>query len=180
MPSIRPLRLRSHDVVVALQLVLTPDATYPALSSAVGLSLGESHNAVKRLEAARLARQDSRAVEKRALVDFLVHGVPYAFPGVLGAATSGVPTAFGSPALQGPTFHGSRSRPPVVWPDHPDTGRSTGRGAGLAPLCGGAASFVEANPGLYGLLTLVDALRIGRAGAHHALERALRQQIHEG
>jgi hypothetical protein len=32
-----------------------------------------------------------------ALADFLVHGVPYAFPGELGAQVGGVPTAHAGP-----------------------------------------------------------------------------------
>lgn len=45
--------LRAHDVAVALQLCLSPGLSYRALAEAVGLSQGETRNAVQRLVAAR-------------------------------------------------------------------------------------------------------------------------------
>lgn len=150
MPSLRP-----HDVAVALQLALTPALSYRALAQAVGLSQGEVHNAVKRLAFARLVRQDTRAVHRGALLEFLTGGVPYAFPAEPGPETRGVPTAHAGPSLAADFPDAA----PVVWPSV--DGRH--RGAAVEPLYAGAADTLRHNPELYDLLTLVDALRIGRA-----------------
>ena len=73
--------LKPADVAVVLQLSLTPDVPYRELAAAVGISHGEAHNAVQRLQAARLLRAGSRVVKTDALLEFLIDGVPYAFCG---------------------------------------------------------------------------------------------------
>ena len=50
----QPLSLRPHDVCVLLQFALKPQMTFRDLSDLVGLSLGEVHNATKRLAVSRL------------------------------------------------------------------------------------------------------------------------------
>jgi len=147
--------LRPHDVAVVLQLALTPRSSYRALAHAVGLSQGEVHNAVKRLAFARLIRQDTRAVHRGALLEFLAGGVPYAFPAAPGPETRGVPTAHAGPSLAGDFPDAA----PVVWP----AVDGQHRGAAVEPLYAGAPGTFRHNPELYDLLTLVDALRIGRS-----------------
>jgi len=147
--------LRPHDVVVALQLALKPGMPYRALAEAVGLSQGETHNVVKRLAAARLARPDTRAVHLGGLLEFLVGGVPYAFPVEPGPETRGVPTAHTAPPLAAEFPDAD----PVVWP----AVEGDRRGAAVEPLYAGAPATALRNPPLYALLTLVDALRVGRA-----------------
>ena len=164
--SNQPIALRPHDVCVALQLSLVGKTNFRDLASSVGLSLGETHNATKRLGAARLVSPDSSSTNRRALLEFLVFGVPHAFPGQLGPETRGVPTAHSGPDLSGVVLHSE----PVVWPSR----LGEARGASLAPLCKGAPAMKERNPELYRLLTVVDALRIGRAR-----ERSIAQELLE-
>lgn len=147
--------LRPHDVCVALQIALQPEFTFRSLAQDVGLSVGECHNAAGRLEKARLYLPHRRSINREALSRFLQDGVPYAFPGLLGAETRGVPTAHSGPALRDRFVEDQ----PIVWPW--DEGRA--RGSALAPLCKSAPALKTSNPQLYDLLTLVDALRIGRA-----------------
>lgn len=169
----RPLALRPHDVVVALQLVLTPRASYPELADLVGLSVGESHNSVRRLRAAHLVLPGrSKRVNKRALVEFLLHGVPYAYPGQLGPVTRGVPTAHAGPAL----WERFRAPDVVVWPSP----KGNARGESIVPLCPRAADLEQTNPALYRWLTLVDALRIGRSRERSIASQILEQEIQEG
>lgn len=151
----KPTTLRPHDVAVALQLVLTPEVTFAALAKAVGLSLGESHNSVRRLQHAKLVSSVRRRTVVPALRDFLIFGVPYAFPADVGPETRGVPTAHSAP----PLAERISSADAVVWPSE----RGNMRGRGLLPLCSSAALLAESNPELYHLLALVDAIRIGRA-----------------
>lgn len=146
--------LKPHDVCVALQLAITPRFTFRDIAEAVGLSVGESHNSVGRLEGARLFQPHLDSVNIQGLLEFLVSGVPYAFPGVLGPETRGVPTAH-----FGPAFESIAAVDPVVWPSV----KGRARGLSLPPLCKAAPDFMERNEVLYRMLTIVDALRIGRA-----------------
>ena len=161
--------IRPHDVAVALQLVLAPGMTYPALSQALGLSLGEAHNAVRRLIAARLVRRDDRAVNRGALFEFLTAGVPYAFAAEQGPPVRGVPTAHSAPSLS----ERFSSADPVVWP----SADGTVRGAGVEPLIATAPTFARTNERLYHLLAAVDALRIGRARERQLFKDYLKKQL---
>lgn len=168
----KPTTLRPHDVAVALQLVLEPDLTFPALAERVGLSLGESHNAVKRLEKARLVSGSGRRAVIPALNEFLVAGVPYAFPPDLGPETMGVPTSHSAPPLS----ERFRTEDVLVWP----SARGTHRGQSLVPLYPAAPDLAEKNPRLYRLLALVDALRTGRARERNEAKSILKDALHTG
>jgi hypothetical protein len=161
--------LRPHDVAIALQLALTPGMPYRALAQAVGVSQGEAHNGVKRLAAARLVRPDTRAVYLGALLEFLPGGVPYVFPAEPGPETRGVPTAHAAPPLAA-EFPDAE---PVVWPAV-DGDR---RGAAVEPLYAAAPATARSNPPLYELLTLVDALRVGRARERQRARALLQDRL---
>ncbi|WP_396200022.1 hypothetical protein [Gemmatimonas sp.] len=161
--------LKPADVAVALQLSLTPDVPYRELAAAVGISHGEAHNAVRRLQAARLLRAGSRAVKTEALLEFLLGGVPYAFAATPGAEVRGVPTAHAAPPLA-VDFTGANA---YVWP----SAEGRVRGESLEPLYAGAVHTATTNPALYELLALVDALRAGRARERQRARDYLRQRL---
>ena len=96
--------------------------------------MGETHNATHRLEVAHLVQPHQRAVNKEGLLEFLLFGVPYVFPGDLGPEIQGVPTAHSGPALS--------DRLPsiqvIVWPSH----KGEARGASLEPLCASAPLLI--------------------------------------
>lgn len=164
----RQIALRPADVAVALELALRPEEGFVPLATAVGVSVGEAHNAVRRLHQARLLRPGKRHVVAPALADFLVHGVPYAFPGELGSLVGGVPTAHSGPPLAS-VFRGD----PIVWPSVD----ATMRGESLAPLYPAAPRLAGRVPDLYELLTLVDALRVGRARERKRAAEILRERL---
>lgn len=161
--------LRPTDVAVALQLAIRPRDSYPELAKAVGISLGQAYNAVQRLRGARLVVGEAREVVRPALLDFLIAGVPYAFPAQMGQTTRGVPTAHSA----APLAQEIRSNDVVVWP----SGGGARRGSSLIPLYPGAPQLPSQNPRLYELLTLVDALRIGRARERARAQQLLRARL---
>ena len=161
--------LRAHDVAVALQLCLEPGLAYRPLADAVGLSQGETHNAVQRLVAARLVRGDTRAVNRGALLDFLTGGVPYAYATSIGAETRGVPTSHAAPPLKA-DFPNADA---MVWP----SADGKVRGAAVEPLYPAAPATARRNPALYELLALVDALRVGRARERQRARTFLRERL---
>lgn len=147
--------LRPHDVLVLIQLAIQPEPTFRDLSAKVGLSLGEVHKAAKRLGLARLIMFEERSVNLSAMMEFLVSGVPYAFPAQLGAPSRGILTAFSAPFLASEFV----TDEVVVWPAH----NGDSRGLALTPLSPVVSTVWEHNHDLYRILTLVDALRVGRA-----------------
>ena len=128
---------------------------------------------MRRLEAAGLVRATAdgtrRVVNRRALLEFLEHGVKYAFPGVLGPATRGVPTAHAGPVLAAAVI----AETPVVWPD----ASGTAEGPALRPLLPKAAALAGRTPRTYALLTAVDALRVGRVREQRLAGAYLREQL---
>ena len=164
--------LKPHDVAVALQLTLEPEATYRRLAESAGLSQGEVHNAVKRLTQARLVAAGTRTVNRRALLEFLSAGVPYAFAEVPGPETRGVPTAHAAP----PLVVEFSDAPAFVWPHV----QGTVRGQAIKPLYPAATATVAHNSALYELLALVDALRVGRARERQRALQILTARLHKG
>jgi hypothetical protein len=125
------------------------------IARSTGSSVGECHNAVRRLETSRLILADERRPSTELLHQFLVHGAPFAFPAVIGPEIVGIPTAHSAPP-----FHGIvASTTGFVWA-HAD---GTMRGQSIIPLFPGAPLLAVDNPALYDLLALIDALRVGTA-----------------
>jgi hypothetical protein len=164
--------LRPGDVVVAVQLALEPGLQYQSLAEKLRISIGEAHNAVRRLRQGRLISNQGRRVVKPALLEFLIAGVPHAFPAALGSVTRGIPTAHAAPPL-------SEEFPvtdPVVWP----IADGAVRGESLVPLYPNAPLAARANPALHRLLALADALRIGRARERQRAKEHLREALLAG
>lgn len=154
--------LRPHDVIVLLELTLRTPSGFRGLAEAVGLSLGETHNAAKRLELARLVELGSWAVDRAAAADFLTLGVPYAFPAQLGAPAEGIRTAPNAKPSGGDSSAG------FVWPA-PGGGA---HGVAVAPLHSSAVELPETNPPLYDRLALLDGIRVAEGGRRTSAEEA--------
>lgn len=165
----KTLTLRPLDVPVAIRLAQTPDATFEQLGHALLISSSTAHEAVKRLERAQLVVPGSRRVNRLALREFLVHGLRYVFPGAPGAEVQGVPTAHAGPPLAARIV----AVDPAVWP----SSRGEVRGAAVTPLLARAAELPKHCPDLYEALTLVDALRLGRARERELASAALEERL---
>ncbi len=167
--TIKPL-----DMAVAVAHAVEPDAatpTYAEMGARLHLSPSTVHQSVRRLQAAGLLRAGTRQPNRSALREFVTHGLRYAFPPSLGAAARGVPTAHSGPLLRD-QFDAADA---LVWPD---PGGAV-RGASIAPLYPGATSLPERAPQVYRLLTLLDAIRAGRARERNAAIAAFNRAITE-
>jgi DNA-binding Lrp family transcriptional regulator len=163
---------KPQDIVVALKLALGADhSSYADMGKALGMSASEVHAAVRRLVEARLVDPETKKVRLVALRNFLVHGLPYAFPAIPKEITRGMPTAWASPAMSG-KISSSEQLPPV-WPD--PEGRV--QGASVQPLYPSVPGAARRDPKLYDLLALVDALRFGRARERDFAEKELSQKL---
>lgn len=163
---------KPQDIVVALKLSLgSADLSYADLGKDLGMSASEVHAAVRRLQEARLLDPETKRVRVEAFRNFLVHGVPYAFPVSPKAITRGMPTAWAAPAMSD-KFSSSEQMPPV-WPDP----EGKVQGAAVQPLYASVPGAARRDSELYHLLALVDALRIGRARERALAEKEIGERL---
>ncbi len=164
---------RSLDIVVALSFLADKKAfTYAALAQRLGMSASEVYAAVQRMAEAGLVDPEKRRPRPAALLEYLLHGVKYAFPAKRGAPTRGVPTSYAAPPLAGQI---AKDDIPPVWPD-PD---GKVKGYALEPLHPSVPRIARKNRKLYELLALVDAIRSGRARERKLAETELIKRIQE-
>jgi hypothetical protein len=88
--------------------------------------------------------------------------------------TRGVPTAWAAPVMAGKVAINDTEMP--VWPD-PD---GTKKGFAVEPLYSSAPVAAQNDPGLYGLLALVDALRLGRARERAIAAKEIERSLSHG
>jgi DNA-binding Lrp family transcriptional regulator len=166
---------KPQDVLVALKLCLPNESkSFAALAKELGMSASEVHASVARLGEARLVNVTSRKVNRKPFLDFLKCGVPYVFPARLMETTRGVPTAWASGPMA-KVFSKSKDNVPV-WPEP----EGTVKGQALEPLYPSVPFAARNDPTLYDLLSLVDALRIGRARERKFAEKQLEQRLSHG
>lgn len=161
--------LKPQDIAVALRLALKPEASYATLAADLSMSASTAHGSVERLQLAGLLRPDSRQVNRHFLMEFLEHGVKYMFPAKLHVRARGVPTAHSGPVLANEFI----SEDIIVWPDV----RGNAIGQSMVPLYENAAELVKRCPSVYELLTLVDAIRIGRVRERAAAVEKIKERL---
>lgn len=164
------ITLRPIDIPVALRIAERPHATFEALRNDLGISTSTAHQAVERLSAAGIIRPHERKVNRHALLEFLEHGLRYAFPAVPHAGRErGIPTAHAGPPLADEIV----ADEPIVWPDP----RGWVVGEAVDPLYAKAVELPERCSSVYEMLTLVDALRMGRARERKIASEHLRSRL---
>lgn len=151
--------IKPQDIVILLKLVAIDgsDWSYSSLANDLSMSPAEVHAGIKRCVAARLFDQQRNAPIRSALLEFLIHGVKYAFLPDRGALTRGTTTSYAAPPLN--SLIVQPSDPPPVWPSP----EGTTRGYEFSPLYKSVPKAAAKDSALYELLALVDAIRDGRA-----------------
>lgn len=154
--------LKPQDLLVALKVAVNQgrqiEYGLAQLASALDMPLSSLHGAVTRAEHSRLLSRSAgslRAV-RPAVLEFVLHGVKYAFPAQLGATTRGMPTGIGGPGLR---THFEALIEVPVWPDP----EGKVRGPAIEPLAPNVIRASLKDDALYNVLTLIDALRSGAA-----------------
>lgn len=165
--------LRPQDVVLLLKLIAQPGHPWLGknLAQALHLSASEVSEALARCRFSRLLAADPHTltVHRRALLDFLCFGLPYAFAVQPGAPARGLATGASAPPLL-QTFG---PEPAYVWPG------AVGSQWGIAvePLYPQAAAAAAQDEALYALLALADALRLGRPREVSLARQLLEHQL---
>jgi len=161
MVSAKQLVLKPQDFVVALKLAVNAQREFRLidLSRELRMALSAVHGSIERCERARLISRSAGSIRavRFAVKEFAIHGVKYAFPGVLGTHSRGIPTAIAGPTLRR-HFDDADSLAPV-WPDP----AGSAFGPSLSPLHPSVPAACELDDRLFDVMTLLDALRVGAA-----------------
>jgi hypothetical protein len=167
--------LKPQDIVILLKLVTLGNRpwAYSALALELGMSPSEVHSGIRRAAKARLFDTQRNVVVLRSLQEFLVHGVKYAFPPDRGQLTRGIPTCYAALPLN--SLIVQSDEPPPVWPD-PD---GTVRGYEFSPLYRSVPKVAPRDQAFYELLTLVDAIRDGRAREREIAVKLLTERLEQ-
>jgi hypothetical protein len=165
--------LKPQDIFIMLKLVVRDGSewSYPALSHELSMSSSEVHAGVKRAVAARLIDMHRKIPVKSNLLEFLIHGVKYAYPPDRGGLTRGIPTSYAASPLK--ALITQPDEPPPVWPDP----EGPVRGYEFSPLFSAVPAASKVDPKLYELLALVDAIRDGRARERKIAKKEIQSRI---
>lgn len=133
---------------IAFKLCLSPSQINSAFQRLIGAGLTTNYNPPNKPQPIIQACEE-----------FLIHGLKYIFPAKLGEIVRGVPTSYSGPILKNQIIMGDDPMP--VWP----YGEGDIRGVALKPLYPSVPESVIKHPDplFYDLLTLIDAIRSGRA-----------------
>lgn len=166
--------LRPLDIVVLLKLSLESGRPpYLQLANDLHLYPSEVYTSIKRCRASHFVQgpELKDRLNRSVLLEFLLHGIRYAFPAAKGALTRGVPTGYAAPPLNQVIAGGGD--PPPVWPFQD----GAVRGYSFEPLHKNVPRAAQQDSRLYELLALVDAVRDGRAREREIASRELKKRL---
>ena len=149
--------MRPHDIVVLLKIAAKEKSDWMMkdLASELGISGSEVSESLNRSAQAGLISGDKRILMKLALLDFLKYGLKYVYPQHPGAMVRGIGTAHSAAPLNKLIV----SDEPYVWP----YAEGNIRGQRIEPLHVSVPRACLKDKKLYALLSLTDALRVGKA-----------------
>ena len=163
------------DAIQEIDLEPLSEWTYRSISAATQISASEVNSAIQRaIKSNLLVKPDERARPrplKRALLEFIEHGVRYVYPAERGEPTRGIPTAFAAPLFDDTLA--SQDELPPVW----KYASGSSLGYALSPIYKTAPLAAAKDPILYELLVLVDVFRVGRQREKSLAHRLLKERL---
>ena len=153
--------LKPQDLIVAVKLATSrsKEFTLSSLAVELGTPVANVHGSIRRAEVARLISRSSGSLRaiRTSVLEFLIHGVKYAFPALPGPTGRGMPTSTSAPVFSA-YFEQGQSLP-TVWPDpHGDL-----FGPVLLPLHHSVPAAAKTDRLFYDAMALLDAIRTGAA-----------------
>ena len=147
--------------------------TYAQLAERLGLSVSQVHGAVQRLVLAGfLTPQGLKGqVNRKGLLEFLIHGARFMFPAVFGRTARGIRTGASSEMFESSQL--MQDGEVWVWPS-PD---GEDRGLSLVPLHPSVLKAIAQDLGLHKALVHFDALRAGQARERQAAAAYFKQAL---
>lgn len=149
--------MRPHDIVILLKISSKGNKEWKMKDLALELSISPSEvsESINRSVYAGLISGDKKRLIKTAILEFLEHGFKYVYPQQLGAMVRGLPTAYSAYPISEEIQNSEK----VVWP-YAD---GNVRGQAIEPLHPNVPKACLQDKIMYELLSLTEALRIGRA-----------------
>jgi len=149
--------MRPQDVVILLKMITLQNSNWTFAQIAASLQISESEvsNAMERNKLAGLASPDKAKVNKLALREFLIYGIKYVFPPLIGYSTRGIATAHSAPPVNQFIAENDEN---YVWKYY----KGTRRGNSIFSLYEKIPKIVESQPELYEFLAIIDTLRTGK------------------
>lgn len=165
--------MRPQDILILLKILSFKDKEFRLkdLSTLLAISPSEVTESVNRSLIAGLIAADKRTVMRKALLEFLIHGLAYVFPQKPGFLVAGMPTAHSAEPLS----KEFKSNELYVWPDR----KGHVRGQAIEPFHPGQINAAKEDKKLYELLALTDAMRVGKIREKKMAEIELRKRILE-
>ena len=167
--------LKPQDIVVVMKILAKGQQEWAqgSLAQEIGMSASEVNAGIKRSSLAGLLRKKNDKVipVKKSIEEFLIHGLKYVFPVVRGEPTRGIPTSSAAPFFKN-ILSDSADLPPV-WPD----ADGEIKGYALKPLYKCVPFAVKQDQALYQYLSIIDALRSGRAREVSAAKKLLQEAL---
>ncbi len=168
--------MQGQDIALLLRLAIQdePQLQSKNLAESLFISPSEVSKSLKRCVDAGLlyVAGPEKRVNRSALMEFLSHGLKYAFPPARGSMVRGVPTAASAEPLKSRLLEDRE--PPAVWP----YAEGKVRGISLAPLYKLAPKAALRDPKFYSVLVLCDAIRSGRTRERNLAVELLEKEIH--
>ena len=165
--------MRPHDIVILLKIAAKKNTPWllKDLADELIISKSEVTESVNRSALAGLIAADKRTLMKRALLDFLNHGLRFVFPQQPGSLVRGMATAHSAPPLN----KAIQSSEKYVW----EWAKGYVRGQRIEPLHPSVPEACKKDNVLYELLSLTDALRIGKTREQKIAIEELEKRLDE-
>ncbi len=149
-------QMKPQDIVILLKIIAMDNGNWQQkpVAEALIMSQSEISQSVARMQYAGLLFENGKKVMRSAFLEFLQHGISYVFPQKPGAMVRGIPTAHSALPLNKIIL----SQENYVWP----SAKGKIRGQSIIPLFPTVPDAAVKDSQLHELLSLVDALRIGK------------------
>ena len=163
--------MKPQDIVVLLKLIVLNNDNWQQVPLAHSLKMSQSEvsQSIARSKFAGLLDDTGKRVMMQAFYDFLQYGLAVVFPVKPGAIVRGIPTAHSAAPLNMEISSGEN----YVWP----FAMGSVRGHGITPLYASVPQAALEDEQLYELLSLVDALRVGKVREKNLAIQELKHRI---
>ena len=163
--------MRPHDIPILLKIATKSQESWMMKDLAIELEIspGEVSESLNRSVLAGLIAPDKKRLMKKALLNFLEHGLRYVYPPQRGASVRGIPAAYAASPIKDMIVNDV----PLVWA-HQD---GEIRGESIEPLYSNLPNACLKDSRFYELISLVDVLRAGRVRERTIAMEELRKRI---
>lgn len=165
--------LKPHDIIVLLKVLLKGESgwKYEQLEEELGLSKSVIFRSLSRCAQAKfISSSPFDYLFTSNLLEFLQHGIQYAFAVEPGKISKGIPTAHSAPVLSKQII---AEKDQYIWEDP----HGKVRGQVIEPLDKRVADIIKKDPELYDILALIDAIRVGKNREKEIAGRLLKEKI---